>query len=461
MTIQSAFSRALWVPQALQPPPPVAAKNWNPGDWIASGTDGLSQDAVWDNPGIAGKVLGTRGIWQRLTAVPQYRGALIRYSWDQLERNDGEYDWTETINGVVYKRGMSQVAERLAQIAGLSGKRLIIFIQMKTFGSGNHAVPLFIRNAAGTTYKDGKDYYQTSDETGTVVRLQGSLSGEYAYVSGKVPPGPGGYVVGMHIDAVRVKFIRMMTEFASRFNNNPALEAIAVTEASIASPAGSEGPATQNYPGTPSHPAITHVTRPNTDGAWPGASAWFNNMKVAYTSMRASLSNIQICQWINADRADMEPWVPLIMAEGIGVGVPDFCKDDRGFNFTRSSNPAGAPGNLYWMNQNPNDHIRMVHFSKPAMEGSVLTPGQDGTFATTAPGQYAFPGLPWTRTEAAGFATTVVPATHRLWRHMENLKHVDNVTYAGQYFNEVTDAQIANVVATYPLENKARPTGWT
>lgn len=454
MTIQSAFSRGLWVPQALQPPPPVANKNWNPGDWIASGTDGLSQDAIWDTAGTAGKILGTRGIWQRLTSVPQYRGAMLRYSWDQLERNDGEYDWTEVISGKTYNRGMAQVAERLAQISNLSGKRLIIFIQMKTFGTG-HAAPKFIRETVGNTYRDGKNYYLTTDESGSTVTIQGSLSGEYGYVSSKVPPGPGGYVVGMHIDAVRVKFIRMMNEFASRFNNNPALEAIAVTEASINAPAGSEGLANQTYPGTTSHPADTHVTRPNTDGTWPGASAWFTNMTTAFTAMRAGLSNIQICQWINADRNDMEGWVPLIYAAGIGGGMPDFCKDEKGFNFA----PPSAPGNIYWMNQNPNDHIRMIHFSKPAQEGSVLTPGQ--VAGSAAPGQYTFPGLHWTRVEAAGFATTVVPASHRLWRHMENTKHVDNTTYSNQYMNEVTDNEIAAVVAAYPLENKARPTGWT
>jgi hypothetical protein len=343
---------------------------------------------------------------------------MLRYSWDQLEKDDGQYGWT--IAGVKY--GMDQVAERLSQIANLSGRRLIIFIQMKTFGDTNHAAPLWMRNDTSHTYESGETY-------------DGSHSGEYAYVSAKVPPGPGGYVPNMHVTAVKTRFVAMMNAFATRFNNNPYLEAVAVTEASIAKPMNLANP---NY-------------------TWANTTTWLNNMTSAYTSMRTDLSNIQLCQWINANRADMEAWVPDLLAAGVGIGMPDFCKDEKGFNFTRSSSPSGAPGNIYWMNQSPTNAIRMVHFSKPAQEGSVLTPGQ--TAATAAPGQFDFNGLDWTRVDAAGYATTVVPGTHRLWRH-ETSNQVDNSTYAGQNFNAVTDANIAAVVAAHPLEGTARPTGW-
>lgn len=410
----SAFSKTLLTPI---PPvtPPASSKNWNPGDWVASGTSGASQDAIWDKAGTT----STRGILQRLTAIPQYQGALLRYSWDELERGDGEYGWT--IAGKKY--GMDQIQERLDQIAGLPGRRLIIFIQMKTFGSASHAAPQWMRNDTSHTYESGETF-------------DGSASGEYAYVSNKVPPGPGGYVPNMHVNAVRDRFKALMAAFASRFNLNPYLEAIAVTEASISKPMNLANP---NY-------------------TWTGAATWFTNMTNAYVQMRSDLSNIQICQWVNSDRADMETWVDDIIAAGIGVGMPDFCKDEKGFNFTRSTTPAGAPGNIYWMNQSPTSAIRMVHMSKPAQEGSVLTPGQ--TVANAAPGQYAFPGLAWTRVEAAGYAKTVVPGTHRLWRH-ETSNQVDNTTYAGQNFNAVTDAAMASVVATHPLEGTARPTGWT
>ncbi len=100
-------------------------------------------------------------------------------------------------------------------------------------------------------------------------------------------------------------------------------------------------------------------------------------------------------------------------------------------------------------------------FSWDAQDGSVLNPNQDGTFAKTAPGQFAYPGLAWTRVDSAGYAITVAKATHRLWRHMENKVHAQNATYLGQYYNEVTDAQIAAVVAAHSLNDAPRPTGWT
>lgn len=390
--------------------PIVASKNYAPGDYVASGTDGTAQDAIWDKSGTT----STRGILQRLTAVPQYRGALLRYSWDQLERGDGEYGWT--IAGKKY--GMDQIQERLDQIGSLSGRRLIIFIQMKTFGTTNHAAPLWMRNDTSGTYTSGETY-------------DGSGVGEYAYVSQKIPAGPGGFVPNMHVTAVKNRFVAMMAEFATRFNNNPYLEAVAVTEASIAKPMSLS---------TPSY-------------TWTGTTTWLNNMTSAYVSMRTSLSNIQLCQWVNSDRNDMEGWVPDLLAAGIGIGMPDFCKDEKGFNFT----PPSAPGNIYWMNQSPTNAIRMVHMSVPAQEGSVLTPGQ--TAATASPGQYTFNGLDWTRLEAAGYAKTVVPCTHRLWRHQPS-NQVDNATYAGQNFNAVTDAAMASIVATHPLESTPRPTGW-
>lgn len=412
MPLCSAFAKTQLLP--TPPTPPAANKNWNPGDWVASGTDGTAQDAIWDKSGTT----STRGILQRLTARPEYQGAMLRYSWDSLERGNGEYGWT--IAGKKY--GMDQIQERLDQIAGLPGRRLIIFIQMKTFGDTSHAAPLWMRNDTSGTYESGETF-------------DGSHSGEYAYVSNKVPPGPGGFVPNMHVTAVKNRFVAMMAEFATRFNNNPYLEAVAVTEASIAKP----------------------MNLANPGYTWNGTATWLNNMTSAFVSMRSSLSNIQLCQWVNSDRNDMEGWVPDLLAAGIGIGMPDFCKDEKGFNFTRSTSPAGAPGNIYWMNQSPTNAIRMVHMSKPAQEGSVLTPSQ--TAATAAPGQYTHPGLPWTRVEAAGYATTVVPGTHRLWRH-ETSNQVDNSTYAGQNFNAVTDAAMASIVATHPLENTPRPTGW-
>jgi len=226
-----------------------------------------------------------------------------------------------------------------------------------------------------------------------------------------------------------------MEAFGTRFNDNPNLEAVVINEASISKPS-------------------------QVSGTWARNPTWFTNMTDAWSSTRTALTNIQCCQWINADRNDMQDefdqgFVPDITAFGVGLGMPDGAADEKGFNINPTNSPNTGRGNIYLLQQHQGEAITMVHFSKPAHEGTVVTSTQ--TVANASPGQYAYPGLAWTRQQMSTWAKGTIGATHVLWAHNTG-QHVQNDTYVGQNFNTVTDNHIANGSDISTVTT--RPTGW-
>lgn len=434
MALMSAFSRALVPPAAILPPPPVADRNWNPGNYIA--------ETAYDSDTLFNQI---RTRLQADTAG-NYKGVLLRYPWVTLEPTQGVYS------------GFDLIEARLAQIASLAGRRAIVMLQIKTFSESTHAVPAYMRNSATYAKAGSKDYYMTRDG----VKTQGSGNGEYAYEPSLTGPGGApGYVPNMHVDAVRDRFIALVQAFGARFNDNPYLEAVVIPEAAIKEPAGAVGAAVQDFDPPGAAPVI-HITRPNTDGGrWVDTDAWFANMTLGWAAAKAALTNIQCAQWINADRGDMQDsneqgFVPDIRAYGVGLGMPDGAADERAFNFNPTNAPSTGRGNIYLCQQAGGQAIVMVHASKPALEGSVISETQ--TVANASPGQYAYPGQAWTRQQISTWAKNTVGVTHMLWAHNTG-QHVENTTYAGQNYNTVTDAHIANGAADITTVT-TRPTGW-
>lgn len=476
MTIQSAFSRALWVPPALVTPPPVASKNWNPGNYIASTT--TDNDSIWDkNTGLT----KTQGILQRLNTTNDpdghWKGALLRFHWTDLENALGVYAWDDPAypGDLTKQLGMPKVARYLAQIASLPGRRLIVFIQIKTSGSTVHAVPQYMRDSA--TYGDGNNYYTTRN--GTV--YQGSYNGEYAFESSN--GGPGGFVPNMHVAAVRVRFEALMQAFADYFNDNPYLEAVCFSEAAIAEPIGSTGKASETV-------NSVVITRPNTDsnpttgvGGWSDNGAWFTQMTTGFTTARAALSNVQISQWINADRADMKTFAPNIVAAGIGLGVTDLCPEEKGFNYRNdiAGQETASPGNIQHCQDAGGLTIVTGHASRPSLVGTVVGRCQEtGTIQGQAHVYPDYPGLGTSRQAIRDFAVNTVGVTHLLWAHNTGNQDATGTfdaaipascrdtsdaytaygDYGGRGLNTVTDEWIHDAGSTITTV-ETRPTGWT
>lgn len=432
MAIMSLFSRALPRPiPAVEPP--ANPHHWNYGNYI--GETATDSNALFNQ------------IVARLTpeADPNgnWKGVMIRKTWAQLEAGLGDYN-----------AGFDSIDQRLSQISSLGGRRLMIFIQVKTFGASTNAVPAYMRNSA--TYADGKNYYSTRDG----VVQQGSRNGQYAYESSI--GGPGGFVPNMHVTAVKERWQAFMEAFATRFNGNEYLEAVVINEASIAEPIGSAGPANE----VDKNGVV--ITRPNTDGSeWVDQDTWFTNMAAAHLVARTALENIQICQWINGPRPKMstysnqtlvEGWVPIIAGHGIGLGMTDLAINDVGFQYVPKTTPGGTyfsdhPGNIFLIQQfGQGNGIVVGHASAECYRGSVANRNQGTPPNNDTP---KYPGPQQTRQETQAFAKNTVGVTHLVWGHNTS----DDPYYPGMSMNDVTDAFIHNPASDISTVT-ARPAGW-
>lgn len=402
-------------------PPPPSTKQWNPGNYIASTTN--DNASIWDKVGTGP---GTEGVLQRFNADTGdlWRGALLRFQWTDLEG--------DTLGS--YNAGMNVLKGYLDTVAtSYPTKRIIVFIALKTFGATNNAVPLYMRNGSDASYNDPDGYG----------------NGQYAYDSGN--GGPGGFVPNVHVNAVRDRLKALMAEMATRFNNHAALECITYSEASINQPIQ----------------AVTWDTTP-----------WFTNMTNVFTDMKTNFTNIQICQWINASRADMAPWVPTIRALGVGVGMPDLCPEEKGFNF-RNDYPGQAstnPGNIQHCQNSNGTGIIIGHASKPAQSGTVVGRSQVSGTQQGQPHVYpTYPGLGTSRQAVHDFAVNTVGVTHFCIAHNTGNQPVTGETdpaapasadpytaftgYGGVKFNTITDNWIKDPTSSITTIT-TRPSGW-
>lgn len=363
---------------------------------------------------------------------------MVRVSWPQLEGDTlGDYTPMHTL-----------IDGYLSDISAFSGKRLIVFIQMKTAG-GERSVPLYMRTSA--TYADP----------------DGNGNGEYNYSQSFSQGGGGGYVPSMHVDTVQARFDALFAEFASRYDDNPYLEMICFTEANIQRPFGMASP-------------------------WIRRDAWYDNMTESFITMRTAMPMINIVQWTSAARADMSTYnpvgptwtgfIPDLIAAGIGVAMTDTCENDQGL--TGFMPPEAHPSNLYFCQQAAGQTPVLCHMSRPTIEGSVANENQgcncpdDGSGAgatktgcspqnTTSP---YWPGPQRTRQAAFDWAIDNAGATHVVWVHNTGSEapgmlpqynattqackratmppvyaratDAYNGSYAGQAYNKVTDVWI-------------------
>lgn len=422
--------------------PPVSTKQWNPGPYISSTRTNNSQ--IWDR---AGSGPGTEGILQRFGADTDdhWRGAILRFYWGKNRNSAGtilpdDYLEDDTIGS--YGPGMDRLEAYLDTLySSFPTKRIIVFVQIKTFGSFNRAVPLYMRNGSNSAYNDPTDYGH------------GLYNGDYPY--GSSIGGPGGYVPNMHITAVKDRFAACMTAFATRFNTHPALEAICFTEASISRPIGASA-------------------------SWAPRTTWLNNMTSVFTTMKPLLTNIQICQWINADRADMKDWVPDLRAAGIGLGMPDLSPEDKGCNFRNDlpGQSAVSPGNIQHCQMSNGMAIIMGHMSPGALDGPVTDRCQTSGTIQSQPHVYpAYPGVSITRQATMDFAVGTVGCTHVGIAYLEGNQPVTGTVdplipgacaknpyqsvpaYSGQNYNVITDEWIHNPTSNITTIT-TRPTGW-
>ncbi|MBP7953545.1 MAG: hypothetical protein KAZ14_00080 [Nitrosomonas sp.] len=373
----------------------------------------------------------------------KWKGVAVRLTWEQLEKSQGQYDGFQAlINGTLRNAGISRIKQYRDQLWAKQQRKLILFIHVKMFGGSlAYAVPSYLR----------KPEYADADHTGTT---NTSYMGHYLYASGN--GGDGGHVPNMHVTFVRQRWEALMAAYAAEFNNDPAIEAIIISEQSI------------------SHPKDLSISGTATCG-WSRANAWFDGMTTALTSARASWTNTAICQWINADRCVMSTtqsdgsltgFVKNISNVGVGLGMPDVCINDAGFLIVAGT--GGHTGSIDMIKKLHTNGPVIVQMSGPALWGSIAATAQ------TTP--IAFPGPAYSRQFMQDWARTEVFANYVLWMNKNgNVESTitangntyttqpasDSISgaYLGKNFNTITDNWIKHASSDISV-NMTKPIGW-
>lgn len=409
---------------------------WHPGLYIASTT--TNNQSIWNKVGTGA---GTEGIIQRFNADVdnKWRGAMLRFMWGKQRNSSGAIqpdDFLEDDTLGSYNAGMDRVQAYLDTISTFPDKYLILFIQIKTFGNFADATPLYMHNKSNPAYDDP----------------DGFGNGQYNYASNI--GGAGGFVPNIHVDAVRDRFIALTNEIATRFNDHPRFEALVINEASIVKPTGS--------------------------GVWANKSVWYDKMTQCHSAMRTVFTKTQTVQWINADRIDMKPWVPDLRALGVGLGMPDLCKDDKGFNW-RNDLPNSSdinPGNIQHCQASNGLVNIMGHMSQPTFDGTITERCQTSGAIQDQPYVYpAYPGPGILRQQVFDFAKNTVGCTHVVIAHNTSNQPITGEIdpkipstcakhpwtalpeYSNRKYNVITD-QWLNDPASDITPIMTRPTGW-
>lgn len=383
------------------------------------------------------------GIMTRLDNDPgrKWKGVIVRLTWQQLEKAQGQYDgFTVDINGTLTPAGITRIKKYRDQLWAKQQRKLILFIHVKMFGGV--AVPVYLQ----------QPQYADADHTGTT---NTSFMGQYKYTSGNT--GPGGHVPNMHVTFVRQRWEALMAAYAAEFNNDPAIEAIIISEQSV------------------SHPNDLGITGTASCG-WSRINAWLDGMTTALTAAKASWTNTGICQWVNADRCVMSTtgaggtltgFAKNISNVGIGVGMPDVVINDAGILVVAGT--GGHTGSVDIIKKLHSNGPVVAQMSGPALWGSVAAAAQ------SAP-DVPFPGPAYPRQFMQNWARTEVFANYIAWMHKTdayaNTINVNGTLYTtqpssdsisgaylGKGMNVVTDNWIKHAssdISTYTTP----PTGW-
>lgn len=197
------------------------------------------------------------------------RGIQKRYSWAQLEPTKDRYDFS----------GIEKDLELLAA----RGKQLVVLLQLKTFSKDHESIPEYLKTEAydGGTFEldvraDGN--FRKNARTGSGLKL-------------------------WH-PAVRERLIALACAMGRELNEQPHLEAVAITETAIGQPR-------------------VALTREQVDG-------YFDSLVAVHRAWRVAFPNTVTLQFVNYPRSHIEAFTKAITGFGAGVGGPDTFLADRG-----------------------------------------------------------------------------------------------------------------------------------
>ncbi len=169
---------------AAEVPTTPGIVKWHPGHYYAPMT------FMRANPAIMAQV------YAELKATPAFRGLHMRFSWPDLEPEEGRYDFS----------GIEQILAELAP----SNKHLVILLELKSFSPKNLPVPNYMRTEA---YEGGAFPFSTFGQS-----------------------APRGYNLKLWNSGVRDRLVALLTELGKRFNGHANFEGIGLPETALGQP---------------------------------------------------------------------------------------------------------------------------------------------------------------------------------------------------------------------------------
>ncbi|WP_394808852.1 glycoside hydrolase [Nitrosomonas sp.] len=178
----------IWIPfgtaQAVVNAPPGSVK-WHPGHYYTLVGSGKNNPAYLEQ------------VYSELNDTPALRGIQVRYSWVELEKSFGVYDF-------------SFIEKRLSELAA-QNKRLMILLELKSWGADTDLVPDYVIN--NPIYENGIFAFSrdgSSTITGNNIKLWNPM--------------------------VRDRLAALISELGKRFNSHEYFEGIGLTETSLGFP---------------------------------------------------------------------------------------------------------------------------------------------------------------------------------------------------------------------------------
>ncbi len=173
-----------WVAGAAEVPTTPGVVKWHPGHYYAPMT------FMRTNPSIMAQV------YAELKATPALRGLQMRFSWSELEAEEGRYDF----------KGIEQV---LAELAPMN-KQLVILLELKSFSPQTLPVPNYMRTEA---YEGGAFPFSTYGQS-----------------------TPRGYNLKLWNSGVHDRLVALLAELGKRFNGHASFEGIGLPETAFGQP---------------------------------------------------------------------------------------------------------------------------------------------------------------------------------------------------------------------------------
>jgi hypothetical protein len=240
---------------------------WHPGHYYTILTYGKDKSSYMSQ------------VYKELQNTPALRGIQIRYTWAELEKSPGVYNFASI------DRQLEELKKR--------GKRLVIQVNIKSFSTKRPLVPDYIK---GGQYEGGIFPFRDSNGGGGGIK---------------------GYNVKLWNPQVYDRLTALFRALGNRYNDHPNLEGIGMIESAFGD-------------------AAVPVTNAQKD-------RFYDNLLNLHVKMRGFFPNTMTIQELNYPREILNPFVQKMKTMGTALGCPDISPDEPGLIFKGSAHsPQGV-----------------------------------------------------------------------------------------------------------------------